>query len=190
MLPSLTRFSVTRPSHGLIAVDKNLLGTWRRGCVGGRENSILRGGFGFQFKDDGWLYLGRVGKAFGRPHSSVLPHQLIQGTRIKGPHGAGGDTDGFQSLRQSLDAKVAFLHLGIHFQPQIEGRHRDTLLNKARSFPCPGRTPDPRSQRHYLLSCESPGPGRLQHNWAWRNGSNIAAGKIHVIGDIVLPLRS
>ena len=76
-------------------------------------------GFCLQFEDNGWLYLGRGGKAFGRPHSSVLSHQLIQGTRIKGPHGAGEDTDGFQSLRQSLDAKVAFLHLGIRFSPKL-----------------------------------------------------------------------
>ena len=91
----------------------------KRGSVGGSENSIPPGGFCFQFEDDGWFYLGGEGEAFGRPHSSVLPHQLVQGTRIQGPHGAGGDTDGFQSLRQSLDAKVAFLHLGILFRPKL-----------------------------------------------------------------------
>jgi len=79
------------------------------------------GGFCFQFKDNGWLYLGGEGKAFGRSHSPVFLHQLINGTGIEGPHGAGGDTDGFQSFRQSLYAKVAFLHLRILFSPELSG---------------------------------------------------------------------
>ena len=87
--------------------------------MGYGSGRVGSGGFCFRFEDNRWLDPGGEDKALGLPHSAVFPHQLIQGTGIQGPHGAGDDANGFQSLRQSLQAKVAFLHLGILSRPEL-----------------------------------------------------------------------
>ena len=61
----------------------------------------------------------RVAEALSLYGVSVFCFELVQGTDIKGVHGASLDADGLLTLLQSFQAEVALLHLGVFFSPEL-----------------------------------------------------------------------